>query len=200
MDTMNLLQPAENVKALPMCYYGHPSLRKKSVPVAAVDEEIQALAQRMIKTMEAHDGIGLAAPQVGVNIRVIAISIPAPVEASSFPTPGERALQPLMPLILVNPVLTAPSTQRCFYTEGCLSIPGTAADVERPEFVQLAAKTLDGGTVNYRCGGLLSRCLQHELDHLDGVLYIDYLDDETRAEMDDELVALTARSNQSALA
>lgn len=161
---------------MPLCFFGAEALRVHCTDIAVVDDRIRELAERMIATMRGSEGIGLAAPQVGEDVTLVVLDIPNDLgEVPRFVSPGEMALVPQMPLVLVNPKLSNPSPETSMYCEGCLSIPGVNADVERPVFVDLAAETLDGGRLEYRCGGLLSRCLQHEVDHLNGVLFTDHL-------------------------
>jgi len=165
---------------------GHPALRKPSLPIAEVTPEIRCLAERMTITMFENEvtGVGLAAPQVGVNIRLITLSTqdssaPLPPAAS----PGERMWVPRMPLTLVNPEVLRASTPECSAVEGCLSIPEISGEVIRPETVVVRARTLEGELVEAECGGLLGRCIQHEIDHLNGILFIDRLSDEEKKQI-----------------
>lgn len=172
---MEMLRKLTGPKPLPLAYFGHPALGKKSRAIATITEEVRTLAGRMIATMREHDGIGLAAPQVGKNICLIVLDIPVDrPKAGDAPrptSPGELVLLPRMPLALVNPRLSTPSPGGYSFTEGCLSIPDVRAPVVRPEYVQLDAQLLTGEAISYRCGGLLARCLQHECDHLRGILF-----------------------------
>lgn len=182
---------------LPMCYYGHPALTRRSDTIPKLSDETRELCDRMIATMQAHDGIGLAAPQIGLNLRLVVLEIPMIDTAPelSFLSPGERALLPQMPLALIDPKLSHMSTNVGPYLEGCLSIPGVNAEVIRPEFLELEATLLSGETVSYRCGGLLARCLQHEVDHLNGILFIDLISQEDREEMAPTLQKLHKRTD-----
>ncbi|OGV67505.1 MAG: peptide deformylase [Lentisphaerae bacterium RIFOXYB12_FULL_65_16] len=170
--------------------YGDPALRQRAESVHVVTPEIRQLAARMIVTMLHEDarGVGLAAPQVGVALRLITIdtmdgSTTLPANAS----PGECLLCPRMPLTLVNPELVWFSTERASYNEGCLSIPDVHGDVIRPIRAVLQATTLNGEPINVECSGLLARCLQHEIDHLDGVLFVERMTTEDRARIQPEL-------------
>jgi peptide deformylase len=147
--------------SFPLRYYGDPVLRKKAEPVASVDSEIRDLIEGMFDTMYRERGIGLAAPQVGVSRRVFVID----VEGEE----GER-----VKLALVNPRMALTSGSEVG-EEGCLSIPGIHADVKRHAQVTFEALNERGEPVTVRAEGLLARALQHELDHLDGVLFIDRL-------------------------
>lgn len=153
---------------------GDPVLKAVARPVTAVTPEIIALAERMLMAMRAFDGIGLAAPQAGESLRMVVLDIPMD-SMSDNPTPGELQLLPRMPLTVINPEILSVSGEETEYTEGCLSVPDIFAPVIRPERVLFRASTLNGEVIECECGGLLGRCIQHELDHLDGTLFIDRL-------------------------
>ena len=140
-----------------------PRLKKVADPVAEVDDEIRTLAADMLETMYDAPGIGLAAPQVGVMRRVIVMDC----------VKDEGA--PPRPMVLLNPRVTWASEDRATYDEGCLSIPEQYAEVERPAEVEVEWMDLEGGTQTERFDGLWATCVQHEIDHLDGKLFIDYL-------------------------
>jgi len=170
--------------------YGNPCLRRKSVPVENVTTETRDLADRMIVAMMDAEtgGVGLAAPQVGVNTRLIVIATHDPAEPTlPNASAGERLLGARMPLALVNPEVTVVGDKRGAANEGCLSVPEVSADVERPLAVMLQTETLDGEKIEVECAGLLARCLQHEIDHLDGILFVDRLPDPVRCECDADL-------------
>jgi peptide deformylase len=139
--------------------YGDPVLRRRADRVRAVTPEIRATLEDMIDTMYHEVGLGLAAPQVGVPLRMMVVE-----------EEGGRG-----PLALVNPELVA-EAGRIVAEEGCLSIPGVFGPVARAEWVRLVAQGLEGQPLELEAQGLLSRVIQHELDHLDGVLFIDRLD------------------------
>jgi len=185
---------AGDVRGLPLRYYGDPVLRRKSEPIGQITDEIRRLAKRMIVTMHRDRGIGLAAPQVGYNLRLITLYTRTDdADFSPGASPGERLLSPMMPLALINPEITAASEETGPYEEGCLSIPGIQADVVRPLGVMLKARLLDGSNVHVECRGLLARCLQHEIDHLDGVLFVDRVSEEDARRLEPELRALRKR-------
>jgi peptide deformylase len=150
-----------NKESLRLRYYGDPVLRRKATPVAAVSPEVRDLIRGMFECMYRERGVGLAAPQVGVSQRIFVVD----VEEES----GERKK-----LALVNPVMTQKSGS-IVGEEGCLSIPGIHADVKRSEEVVFEALDEQGAPVEVHGRGLLARALQHELDHLDGILFIDRL-------------------------
>jgi peptide deformylase len=143
--------------------YGDPALRRRAAPVTEVTPDVRALVADMIDTMYDEVGIGLAAPQIGVSLRVIVIA--------DDETRQARAL--------LNPVI-ADSGGTATAEEGCLSIPGIFAPVTRAAWVRADALDLEGKPTTLEARGLLARVLQHELDHLDGVLFIDRVDPVTR--------------------
>jgi peptide deformylase len=140
-----------------------PLLREHSTQVEVINDEIRKLAADMFETMYASRGVGLAAIQVGVPKRLVVIDIPRP--------DGERK-----PLALVNPVILAASDHRTFLREGCLSIPGIMAEIDRPSEITVQYTDLDGTSRELKADGVLAACLQHEIDHLNGVLFTDYLE------------------------
>ncbi|MEM6763073.1 MAG: peptide deformylase [Pseudomonadota bacterium] len=140
-----------------------PVLRKMAAPVAQVDERVRALADDMLETMYAAPGIGLAAPQVGVLERIVVCDVVT--EEGAEPDPH----------VLINPVLESASEEQSVYEEGCLSIPDYTEDVTRPAAVRISYLDRDGALQTMDAEGLLATCLQHEIDHLNGVLFIDHL-------------------------
>ena len=142
--------------------YGDPILRRKSAPVTEVTPDIKTTIDDMIETMYHQVGIGLAAPQVGVPIRLIVVD------------DGKRGARPL-----VNPVI-AERRGSAVAEEGCLSLPGIFGQVERSEWIRVEALDGDGAPVSFEARGLPARVIQHEVDHLDGVLFIDRLPPVTR--------------------
>jgi peptide deformylase len=141
--------------------YGDPRLHRPADPVGDVDEDTKALAGDLLETLRAARGIGLAAPQVGVSQRVCVIDL-------SGVQPGAA------PVVLVNPAFVARRGLQ-LELEGCLSLPGFEATVARPAFVSLTHLSTDGSAQTLEATGLLARAIQHELDHLDGILFIDRL-------------------------
>lgn len=161
---------------LDITQYGDPVLRAVSVPVQLPNDDLKTLADNMLETMYAAEGIGLAAPQVGLNIRMVVIDIPEDEDeeepATVIVNGEEKSLRSIMPLVFVNPELEAYGKEYLF-TEGCLSVRNIRANVSRPESVRAKLTMLDGSVMELDCGGLLARCLQHECDHLDGFLFVD---------------------------
>ncbi|RQW69285.1 peptide deformylase [Halomonas sp. YLB-10] len=145
---------------LPILEFPDERLRNKAVPVENVDDEVRQLVDDMLETMYAAPGIGLAATQVDVHRRVIVIDVS---EDQSTP------------LVLINPEVTPLGDEREPMQEGCLSIPEYYAEVPRALRVKLKAQGRDGEPYELEADGLLAHCIQHELDHLEGILFVDYL-------------------------
>ncbi|MGD2103965.1 MAG: peptide deformylase [Anaerolineae bacterium] len=150
-----------------------PMLHEASHRVRRIDEDVEALIEDMIETMRAVDGIGLAAVQIGVPERVIVIKVPAVAEE------GEEAEEPPQPelYVLVNPEIVTASGHLVEGIEGCLSIPGWVGEVERHEAIVVRGLDREGRPVHVRAEGLLARVFQHEIDHCQGTLFIDHIDD-----------------------
>jgi peptide deformylase len=154
-----------------------PRLRLVSEPVAAIDADLKALSRTMFEAMYAARGIGLAAIQIGVPKRVVVIDLGREVEGETvLDEYGEEEPKTEPdPQVLVNPEILWRSDETSVYEEGCLSIPDYTEDVERPARVRVRWTNLDGELVEREADGLLATCIQHEIDHLDGRLFIDYL-------------------------
>ena len=141
---------------------GDPVLREPAEEVAEVDEEVRALVEDMLETMYEAPGIGLAAIQIAVPRRVVTIDL-------------ARKDEPKQPVVLINPEIIWRSDELSIYEEGCLSIPEYYEEVERPAKCRIRYQDLDGKAQELDCEGLMATCVQHEIDHLNGVLFIDYL-------------------------
>ena len=137
-------------------------LRKKSLPVEKVDKEIQKLMDDMLETMYAAPGIGLAAIQVGVPKRIIVLDL-------------SKKDEPKKPMYFINPEIISKSEKDSTYEEGCLSVPGQFAEIARPEKCHIKFLDYFGQHKEIKAENMLATCLQHEMDHLEGVLFIDYL-------------------------
>lgn len=163
-------------KVLPIRTLGDPVLHTPCKEVTKVDDELRKFADVMIETMYAKDGVGLAAPQVGVSLRMVTLHVDPPMDDDGNLlrplSPGEAELCPKMPIVLLNPKITAFSEAKETAEEGCLSVPKVYAPVERPRSIILEGDLLDGPHIKYECTGLLARAAQHEIDHLDGIVYV----------------------------
>jgi peptide deformylase len=178
--------------------YGHPALRKKGERVEHITPEIKKLIADMFETMAENHGVGLAAQQVAVAKQVTVIDVrgvtdrPSTLELDGQPAdPAE-----IMPLVLLNPEIT-PVGEAMTGPEGCLSFPEIFADISRPGVVDVQALDAKGKPIAFRCGGLLARAVQHETDHLHGILYIDRMDKKTKLELQPELDALQAATKEA---
>ena len=158
-----------------------PRLKTVSTPVETFDEELKALVADMFETMYAAHGIGLAAIQVGVPSRVLVIDL-QPEDEDAEPEPCDHDghhhhHQPTRrePRVFVNPEILDPAEEHNVYQEGCLSVPEIYADVERPKACRVRWQDLEGNVHEEAMEGLMAVCIQHEMDHLEGVLFIDHL-------------------------
>lgn len=178
---------------LDIVQYGHPVLRQKCRPVTQVDDSIHQLVADMIETMIDAKGVGLAAPQVGLDIRLAVVDVSHDPECVTFlKVNGKDAdLASIMPLVFINPELTY-SQEKDTVVEGCLSIRGIRAEVRRPEGVIAKLPQLDGSVLEIETDGLLARALQHETDHLNGVLFVDRLSAVAKVSMKNRLKRLLA--------
>ena len=151
---------------LPILVAPHPVLKKVAEPVPDVTDDLRKLMDDMLETMYATDGIGLAAPQVGESVRILVLDVDQPKE-------GDKKQG--KPRFFVNPEIVWESEEINTYNEGCLSVPGQWADVERPAQVRVKFLSYQGAEEEIEADGLLATCLQHEMDHLNGVLFVDHL-------------------------
>lgn len=173
---------------LPVVKYGHPVLRQKGARIESINAEIKKLAADMLETMHANKGVGLAAQQIGRALQLTVIDV---TDAKDRPSWLELDGKPadvdgFMPLVLINPEIT-PLGDPVAAGEGCLSFPEIFGEITRPESVDVKALNEKGRPVQFRCGGLLARAVQHEVDHLNGILFIDRMDKATKAELRPQL-------------
>ena len=180
--------------------YGHPVLRQKGVRIESVTPEIKRLIADMFETMEENHGVGLAAQQVGVAKQLTVIDVRAVTDRpSTLELEGQPAdVASFMPLVLINPEVTRVG-EPVKGGEGCLSFPEIYAEISRPESVDVKALDAKGKPIAFRCGGLLARAVQHETDHLHGLLFIDRMDKKTKAEIQPELDVLQAETKAALL-
>ena len=176
---------------LPIVKYGHPVLRQKGTRIDKITSSIQKLIEDMFETMHAAAGVGLAAQQVEQALQLTVIDVRS---AKDRPSTLELAGQPadvhsLMPLVLINPEIK-PFGESTAGPEGCLSFPELYADIIRPESVEVAALNAMGQHIAFKAGGLLSRAIQHEVDHLNGILFIDRMATEEKKAMKAQLESL----------
>jgi peptide deformylase len=171
--------------------YGNPVLRAKGAEVGEVDEKVRKLAADMIETMNAANGVGLAAQQVGSPVQLAIVDVTDVKDRPSemFVDGKKVEFEAFMPMVLLNPVLEL-GAETEEGVEGCLSFPELSADIVRAERVKAKARTLDGKTLEFEATGLLSRALQHEVDHLHGILFIDRMSAPSRAALSGKLKRL----------
>lgn len=150
---------------LPLSYHPDPVLRQKAKRVKNIDNSLQKLIDDMIETLHAVSGVGLAAPQVGVSLRLAVIELPPPDNSG--------------PIVLVNPKIISRSGE-AMVEEGCLSLPGFRGQLNRPLQITVKARDRHGKEIRIKGEGLLAEALEHELDHLNGILYIDHLKTEDK--------------------
>lgn len=184
---------------LPIVKYGTPILRKKGARVEAITPDVRQLVADMLETMYAQKGVGLAAQQVGRALQITVIDVRGVTDRpSTLEIDGERAeVAEFMPMVLINPEIT-PSGKTIAGPEGCLSFPEIFAEISRPEMVDIKARNENWQEINFRCGGLLSRAVQHEFDHLHGILFIDRMDKQTKDELRPEFEALQQATKDDA--
>jgi len=179
--------------------YGSPVLRQKGARIETITPEIKQLIADMFDTMVENHGVGLAAQQVGVAKQLTVIDVrgmkdrPSTLELAGRPAD----VASIMPLVLINPEVT-PVNEPVAGPEGCLSFPEIFTDISRPESVDVRALDATGKPISFRCGGLLARAVQHETDHLNGLLFIDRMDKKTKAELQPELDDLQAATKAAA--
>jgi peptide deformylase len=175
--------------------YGTPVLRQKGARIDAITPSVKQLAADMLETMYAYKGVGLAAQQVGFALQLTVVDVRGVTDRpSTLELKGQPAdVAEFMPLVLINSVLQ-PLGQLVTGPEGCLSFPEIYGDITRPEMVDVKALNLEGEPIEFRCGGLLARVIQHEYDHLQGILFIDRMDKKTKEELRDELDLLMAET------
>ena len=162
-----------------------PKLRLVSEPVAKVDDEIRQLADDMLETMYEAPGIGLAAIQIGIPKRMLVCDV-------------AKEDEPKSPMVVINPEIVFESGERSVYQEGCLSIPEYYEDVERPVRIGVRFQDREGNSHEIEADGLLATCLQHEIDHLNGVLFIDYLSKLKRDRIEKKFIKQARQSKRGA--
>ena len=183
---------------LPVVKYGHPVLRQKGTRIEGITDEIRQLVSDMYDTMYAAKGVGLAAQQIGRALQLAVLDVSAVTDRpSTLELKGELAdVDAFMPIALINPEVKTVG-ELVAGAEGCLSFPEIFGDISRPEQVDVKALNEKGETLAFRCGGLLARAVQHEVDHLNGILFIDRMSKEDKASVKPELEALQAETKAS---
>ena len=164
----------------PLTYYGHPVLREKGKAVETFDSELKHLVSDMIETMYAEEGIGLAAQQIGIAQQICVVDVRPPKESEihfNYSYDGKSTpLNLFMPLAIINPELEIIDATENLYQEGCLSFPNILGNVSRAIAIRCKFQDPDGNCHLLEADGLLARCIQHEVDHLNGILFIDMME------------------------
>jgi peptide deformylase len=176
---------------LPILEYGDPILRAKGKPIENIDDRIRELAANMIETMHAANGVGLAAQQVGEALQLTVLDVSLVEDRPSTLKVDGKEVDPkaAMPLVLINPEIELLGATEVG-VEGCLSFPEITGDIERTTSVVVRAQTLEGSTAEIEATGFLARAIQHEGDHLNGILFIDRMNSATKAAFSSRLKRL----------
>jgi peptide deformylase len=176
---------------LPILQYGDPSLRAKGQQIEEIDDNIRALVANMIETMHAAHGVGLAAQQIGEALQLTVLDISAVEDRPSTLKLDGKETDPnsAMPLVLINPEIELRGDAEVG-VEGCLSFPEITGDIERAHSVIVRAQTLEGDTIQIEASGFLARAIQHEGDHLNGILFIDRMRSAAKAALSSRLKRL----------
>jgi peptide deformylase len=181
--------------------YGESILHKKGKQVDTFDADLADLSLDMIETMYAADGIGLAAQQIDQAIMMCVVDVnpgSGVVPSFDYELDGKRPpIDLIMPMVLVNPIIREVSDEKDIYEEGCLSFPQIHGDVKRPIGIKVEFQDVDGNPHRLSCDGIFARCIQHEVDHLNGILYIDRMDKKTLSAIKSEIEKLKATTQKS---
>ena len=184
---------------LSILQYGDLILRAKGKHIEKIDNRIRELAQNMIETMHAANGVGLAAPQVGESLQLTVLDVsqvedrPSTMELNGENTDPQSA----MPLVLINPEIDLGSETE-MGTEGCLSFPEITGEIERAKSVTVRARNLDGEAIEIEATGFLARAIQHEVDHLNGILFIDRMSSAAKTSLSSKLKRLQKETQRGA--
>jgi peptide deformylase len=186
--------------SLPIVHFNSPILRKKGMRVSVFDEALRQFANEMIDTMHQAKGIGLAAQQVGRAIQLCVVDLRETDAKFAWELDGAKPpLDLFMPIIMANPVITfEKNTAEYLYEEGCLSFPGIRGDVARPDAITVNFQDGHGTPHVLKCDDLLARCIQHEADHLNGILFIDRMEKPVRAKIDSAVKTLAKETRTAA--
>jgi peptide deformylase len=176
---------------LPILEYGDPVLRAKGKAIEQIDDRIRELVANMIETMHAANGVGLAAQQIGEALQLTVLDISPVEDRPSMLKLDGTDVDPktAMPLVLINPEIELRGATEAGI-EGCLSFPEITGDIERAKSVIVRSQTLEGGTIEIEASGFLARAIQHEGDHLNGILFIDRMNSAAKAALSSRLKRL----------
>jgi peptide deformylase len=186
--------------SLRIVHYNESVLHRKGVKIEVFDAALRQLVAEMVETMHEAGGIGLAAQQIGRAIQLCVVDLREADADFTWELDGARPpLELFMPMALANPVVTvARGTPETVYEEGCLSFPNIRGDVARPDLITVAYQDEHGIPHVLKCDGLFSRCVQHEVDHLNGILFIERMEKKVRASLDEAVKALAKETRAAA--
>jgi len=187
--------------SLPIVHYNLPVLRKKGAKISVFDASLRKLANAMTETMHEAQGIGLAAQQVGHAIQLCVVDLRE--AQSDFTWELDGAHPPLdlfMPMVIVNPEVTLLPSPKTSYEEGCLSFPDIRGDIDRPDLIAVKFQDGHGTPHQLTCDGLFSRCIQHEVDHLNGILFIDRMAKKIRTPLEKAIKQLAKDTREAGVA
>ena len=184
---------------LSILQYGDPILRAKGKRIEKIDQRIRELAQDMIETMHAATGVGLAAQQIGEPLQLTVLDVSQVEDRPSTMKVNGKDLDPqsAMPLVLVNPQID-PGGETEMGTEGCLSFPEITGEIERAKSITVRAQNLDGEPIEVETTGFLARAVQHEVDHLNGILFIDRMSSAAKTSLSSKLKRLQKETQSGA--
>jgi len=184
---------------LSILQYADPILRAKGKRVEKIDHRIRELAQNMIETMHDANGVGLAAPQIGESLQLTVLDVSQVEDRPSTMKVNGNDLDPhsAMPLVLINPQIDLGSETE-MGTEGCLSFPEITGEIERAKSITVRAQNLDGEPIELETTGFLARAIQHEVDHLNGILFIDRMSSATKTSLSSKLKRLQKETQRGA--
>ena len=186
---------------LPIVHYNDPVLRKKGVKVTTFDSALATLANDMIETMHAARGIGLAAQQIGQALMLCVVDLSEADWDFNWQLDGARPpLDLIMPMVIANPEVKKLPSPEILFEEGCLSFPKIRGDVPRPDAISVTFQDAQGVPHTLVCDGMLARCIQHENDHLNGVLFIDRMEKKVRSSIDRAVKELAKTTKEKSAA
>lgn len=184
--------------SLPIVHYNSPILRKKGAKITAFDTALRKLVDGMIASMHEARGIGLAAQQIGKALQLCVVDLRETDCDFSWELDGAHPpMELIMPMVIANPELTLLPSPKTAYEEGCLSFPEIRGDVDRPDAISVKFKDADGTPHQLTCNGLFARCIQHEVDHLNGVLFIDRMSKKIRSPLEKAIKQLAQETKDA---
>ena len=184
---------------LSILQYGDPVLRAKGKRIEKIDRRIRELAQNMIETMHAANGVGLAAPQIDESLQLTVLDVSQVEDRPSTMKLNGKSFDPrsAMPLVLINPQIDLGGETETG-TEGCLSFPEITGEIDRAKSITVRAQNLDGESIELETTGFLARAIQHEVDHLNGILFIDRMSSATKTSLSSKLKRLQKETQRGA--